>query len=391
MTEVKIYSLPDCVWCNRTKKFFKENNISYKDFNVGRSKKFAKEMILKSGQKSVPVIDVDGTIVIGFDKKKLSELLLKNEKKKKEYSCDVLVVGSGVTGLATAMYSARFGLKTIVVGDTEGGVITLTNEVSNYPGFKQVTGKELFEKIRDHALEYPVKLIGEKIDEVKKTNGDFLSESDNSKFKSKAVIFATGTKARKLKVSGEDEFFGKGVHTCALCDGPFYKGKVLGVVGGSDSATKEALLLAEYAKKVYIIYRGENIRAEPINLQRARKNKKIEVITNTNVLEIKGEKVVKSVIFDKAYKNKKEFKLDGLFIEIGHIPLSEVAKNLGVRLNKKGEIKVNRNSQTNLPGVFAAGDVVDTVFKQAITGVAEGVTASFHVYQYIRGLGEEKN
>jgi len=306
---------------------------------------------------------------------------------KKKYSCDVLIIGTGVTGLATAMYSARFNLKTIVVGDLDGGTITLTDEVSNYPGFKNLTGTELAEKIKEHAMGYGVTMLNGFIEKISKEKGIFKVESADSSFEAKTIILATGTKAKELGVPGERELMGKGVHTCALCDGPFYKDKVVGVIGGSDSAAKEALLLAQNAKKVYLIYRGEKIRPEPINEKRINESKKIELINNTNVTEIVGDKKLDHLVLDKPYKGKKEFKLDGVFIEIGHVPLSSLAKQLGVKLNEKGEVKVNRNSETNVPGFFAAGDVVDTEFKQAITGVAEGVTASYFAYQYI----QEKN
>jgi len=309
--------------------------------------------------------------------------LKKVEKPKKEFVCDVLVVGSGVTGYAAGMYSARFNLKTIVVGELPGGTITLTNEVSNYPGFKELTGTELAEKLKDHALDYDIMINDEKIEDIKKVDGGFVAESHSSVYKTKTIIYATGTSSKKLEVPGEDKFFAKGVHTCALCDGPFYKDKILAVVGGSDSAAKEALLLTQFAKKVYIIYRGDKIRPEPINGDKVEKNKKIEVITNTNVVEISGEGKVKSVVLDKDYDGKSELLLDGVFVEIGHIPRSELATKVGVKLNSKGEIIIDRHSKTNVEGFFAAGDVVDTTFKQAITGVAEGVTASYFAFQLV--------
>ncbi|RMD45457.1 thioredoxin reductase [Candidatus Pacearchaeota archaeon] len=387
MKKVIIYSTPQCPWCKKTKKLLSEIGVDFTDYDVSSDKDKANEMMKKSGQNGVPVLDIDGEIVVGYNPEKIKELLSENKNEKKEYSCDVLIIGSGVSGLAAAMYSGRFDLKTIVVGDTPGGVITLTNEISNYPGFKNLTGTELADKIREHALEYGVEIFTDKITKVSGSYGNFISESSDSRFLSKTVIFATGTKARKLNVPGEDDFFGRGVHTCALCDGPFYKDKTVAVVGGSDSAAKEALLLTEYAKKVYIIYRGEKIHPEPINEKRVKENQKIEIITNTNIVEIKGEKNVSRVVLDREYNGDNELKLDGLFIEIGHIPLSYVAEQMGVLLNEKNEIKINRNSETNIEGVFAAGDVVDSAFKQAITGVAEGVTAAWSAYQLISSKG----
>lgn len=165
---------------------------------------------------------------------------------------------------------------------------------------------------------------------------------------------------------------------------PLFKNKIVCVVGGSDSAAKDALVLAEHAKKVYIIYRGEKIRPEPINLQRVGQNNKIEIVNKANVIEIKGDKSVKSVVLDREYKGSRELEMQGVFVAIGHIVLSEVAEKLGVKVNEKREIVINhKTSETNIPGVFAAGDVADKPFKQAITGVAEGCTAAYSAYEYI--------
>jgi thioredoxin reductase (NADPH) len=297
---------------------------------------------------------------------------------------DLVIIGGGVAGMGAALYAGRFQMKTAVVAEKIGGTIILTNDIANYPGFRQITGIELADRLTEHAKDYDVEIVEKKATKVEKCReGCFKVFTGTEHLHTKTIIFATGTEWRKLNVSGEKEFTGKGVHYCALCDGAFYKDKIIGVVGGSDSAAKEALLLTEYGKKVYIIYRKEKIRAEPINLKRVNENKKIEIINNTNVTEIKGDKFVNGVVFDKPYKGNKEFKLDALFIEIGHIPLSSLAKGIGIKLNEKNEIIIDREGKTNIKGVFAAGDVVDTKFKQAITGVAEGVMAAYSAYQHV--------
>jgi len=301
---------------------------------------------------------------------------------------DVTVIGSGCAGYAAAMYSGRFQLKTLVLGDNPGGTITLTNVVENYPGFIRLTGEELATKLKEHALDYKdfVEIKQERVTKVKKFGKAFRVYINKKFYDTKTIIFATGTKHRELGIPGEKEFTGHGVHTCTLCDGYFYKNKIVAVIGGSDSAAKEALLLTQWAKKVYIIYRGEQIHPEPINMQRVEqliKKGKIGIISNTNVKEIIGNKVVTSVILDKAYRGKNEFKLDGVFIEVGSLPQSELAKKLGVKLNEKGEIIIDRMSKTNVTGIFAAGDIVDTAFKQAITGVGEAVSAAYSAYGYI--------
>ncbi len=315
----------------------------------------------------------------------------KQTSKEKNRMYDFLVLGGGGTGLAAAMYAARLGLKTLVLGHSEGtelpigGVITTTHVVENYPGFTTISGPDLAKNIEKHTRSYDLVTIkSEGAVSIKKMKGCFIVKTDKSNYQTKTILFATGTKWRKLEVPGSKEFENKGISYCALCDGPLFKNKIVAVIGGSDSAAKDALLLTEYAKKVFIIYRGNEIHPEPINMERVKKNKKIEIINNTNVTEIKGSEFLKGVILDKPYKGKKELKIQGVFVAIGHIALSDPAKSLKVKLNKAGEIKINHmTSETNVSGVFAAGDVTDKQFKQLITGVADGCTAAYSAYEYI--------
>lgn len=300
-----------------------------------------------------------------------------------EHGYDVIIMGGGVTAFAAAMYAGRFEMKTLVIGEQMGGTIVNTNEVANYPGFNMITGLKLAEKLKKHAEDYKIDWLIDKVEKVQKLGKCFNIRTKNKEFCGKTIIFATGTEWKKLNIPGEKEFTGRGVHYCALCDGAFYKNKVVALVGGSDSAAKDALLLTQYAKKVYIIYRREKIRAEPINKRRVEANKKIIIIPNMNVLEIKGNKFVNRVLLDKPHKGSKQLKLDAVFVDIGHIPLSGLAKSLSVKTNEKGEIVIDRDGFTNVEGVYAAGDVINTVFKQAVTGVAEGVVAAFNAYMYV--------
>ena len=313
--------------------------------------------------------------------------------KNKKSSFDFLVLGAGGTGLAAAMYAARLGLKTLVLGHTSstelpiGGMITTTHMVENYPGFTAISGPELAKKIEWHARSYKLVAIkNEKATEIKKMKNGFHVKTNKSGYTTKTILFATGTKLKKLNLPGSKEFENRGVSYCALCDAPLFKKKIVAVVGGSDNAAKYALLLSEYAKKVYIIYRGKEIYPELVDYERIKKNKKIEVVNNTNVIKINGSRSVNSVLLDKKYKGSNKLKVDGIFVAIGHIVLSDLAKPLGVKLNNKGEIKINHmTSETNIPGVFAAGDVTDNHFKQLIIGVADGCTAAYGAYEYISG------
>jgi len=302
-----------------------------------------------------------------------------------EKTYDLIVLGGGPTAIGCAIYAARFALNVLIVGKTFGGLIATTHIVENYPGIASTSGQGLMDMFKEHMNSLSIPYISDEIRSIEKADDHFILHSFFQKFKAYTVCIATGSERKKLGIPGEEEFAGRGVSYCATCDGPFYKDKVVIVVGGSDSAAKEALFLSQNVKKVYIVYRGEEIRAEPINKKRVYENEKIEIIYKTNIVEIKGDTSVKSVIFD----NGKEFDIDGVFIEVGSIPNSDLAKRISVKTNEKDEIIINRKSETNIPGIFAAGDVADAPFKQAITGVAEGVVAAFSAFDYVKEMNIE--
>ncbi len=302
-----------------------------------------------------------------------------------EKTYDLIVLGGGPTAIGCAIYAARFAMDVLVVGKTFGGLIATTHIVENYPAITSISGQGLMDMFKDHMDSLSIPYISDQIRSIDKVDDYFELRSFFQKFKAYSICIATGSERRKLGIPGEEEYAGRGVSYCATCDGPFYKDKVVCVIGGSDSAAKEALFLAQNTKKVYIIYRGEDIRAEPINKKRVLENEKIEIIYKTNVVEIKGEGNVKSVVFD----NDNEFLVDGVFVEIGSIPNSDLAKRIGVETNEKGEIKINRKSETNITGIFAAGDVADAPFKQAITGVSEGVIAAYSAFDYVKEMNIE--
>ncbi|TFF99189.1 MAG: thioredoxin reductase [Promethearchaeota archaeon] len=298
---------------------------------------------------------------------------------------DLIVLGGGPTAIGCAIYAARFAMDILVIGKTFGGLIATTHIVENYPGITSVSGTEFVERFRDHLRDLSIPYISDEIKNIEKAKDHFILYTFFQRFKTRTICIATGSDRRKLGIPGEEEFAGRGVSYCATCDGPFYKDKVVAVIGGSDSAAKEALFLAQHAKKVYIIYRGEEIRAEPINKKRVYETDNIEIIYKTNITSIKGNGNVKAVIFD----NGQEFKVDGVFIEIGSNPASEIVNDIGVKVNQKKEIIINRKSETNIPGIYAAGDVADAPFKQAITGVSEGVIAAYSAFDYLKRFNIE--
>ncbi|HEY6224077.1 MAG TPA: FAD-dependent oxidoreductase [Gemmatimonadales bacterium] len=306
---------------------------------------------------------------------------------------DLAIIGAGVTGLGAAMYAGRLNLRTIVLGRAGarsaaldvGGTITLTDVVENYPGFIRLTGEELARRLADHARAYPaVEISDDWVERVDRDGGCFHLQLEGRRVQAATLLVATGTRHRELNVPGHDEFRNKGVHYCALCDGPLYKGKVVAVVGGSDAAAKEALLLAEHAARVYLIARGSEIKPEPINKTRVEANPNIAVLTETNVVRIEGNQRMRVAVLDRPYLGDRTLPLDALFVAIGVVPLADVASSLGVATNQRGEIIIDRDSRTNISGVYAAGDVADRAFKQAITGVAEGVAAAYSAFQDLR-------
>lgn len=296
---------------------------------------------------------------------------------------DLIIIGAGPAGLSASIYASRYGIKHLVVGGLLGGQISSTHLIDNYPGIEDATGFEFSQKFSNHAKKYGVEILPKIIKNIQKNNSDFEIEMEGGeKISAKTIILATGTKHRKLNIKGEEEFSGKGVSYCATCDGFFYKNKVVAVVGGNDSAAGAAVYLADIAEKVYIIYRKDKLRAEPYWVNLIEKNNKVEVIYNTNILEILGDKKIEKVILD----NKKELVVDGLFIEAGSDPSFEFAKNLGINTDENGYIKINSDCSTNIDGVWAAGDITDgsDKFRQVITAASEGAIAARSAYNFLK-------
>ena len=294
---------------------------------------------------------------------------------------DLLIIGGGCAGLGASIYARRFNMDVLVLTEGLGGTITTTHLVENYPGFISLTGQELADKLIAHAKANNVEFkVGSRVTKVSKEGDVFKVEFGKEVLEARTVLLATGTTYRKLGVPGEKEFSAHGVSYCATCDAGFFKKKNVIMVGGGDSAVKESLILAEHAAHVTIVYRGEKItKAEPINMKRMEATPNISVKLKTNITEILGDTVVKKVKFDTG----EDLPVDGVFIEIGRIPLTDMVNDLGAEKNDKGEILINGMSETNVPGFYAAGDVTDTEWKQAIVGVAEGTKAAYMAFEYV--------
>ncbi|MDD9953302.1 MAG: FAD-dependent oxidoreductase [Candidatus Woesearchaeota archaeon] len=307
---------------------------------------------------------------------------------------DTIIIGAGSAGMAAAIYAARFNLKVLVIGKEVGGLLNESHNVENYPGYKSITGIDLMLKFKEHMDNLDVPTKTEWVTEVKAENYDDPKKciynviTDKGEYKGKTIIFTNGTKHRKLNAKGEEALSGKGVSYCATCDAAFYKNIPVAIVGGGDSAALAGQLVSEFASKVYVIVRKNKMRAEPINLQRLEKNEKVEILYETEVEEILGENLVEKIILSKEYNGSKELPVEGVFIEIGQIIQSELAEKMGVTLNERKEIIINENSETNLRGVYAAGDVGNKEYKQALTGASEGAIAAFAAYALLQKIHE---
>ena len=311
-----------------------------------------------------------------------------SEKKKLQY--DVLILGGGPAGLSAAIYAARGAAKTAIIDISMfGGQPSNYLELENYPGFGKIGGYDMMEKFEEHAGmfdidKYPMQEI-EKIDLVSASK---IIETKENIFESKTVIIATGAQAKKLGIKGEKEFTGRGVSYCAVCDGAFYKDKIIAVIGGGNAAVEEGCYLTKFAKKVYIIHRRDTLRADKIEQERAFKNEKVEFIFDTIPIEIQGTDSVENLVIKNVKTNEiSNLKADGVFPYIGFSPNVDYI-NAQLQQNEAGFIITDETMQTSVQGVFAIGDVRTTPLRQVITAAADGAIAGCYAVKYLEA--EEK-
>ena len=299
---------------------------------------------------------------------------------------DLIIIGAGPAGLGASIYASRYKLEHVVIGNEIGGQVTEAFEIENYAGFESISGKELMEKFSNQTKKLGAEIIPAVVTEVNKKDDYFeVITNDEKNYISKSIIFALGMKARKADIAGEDDFIGKGVSYCATCDAMFFREKEVVVIGGGDSAATAALHLSEFANKVTLMYRGDQVKFEPAWKEKIEKNPKIEIILNSEVKEIKGEGKVSAVSYEQSGE-KKELAVQGVFIEIGTVPGVDVAKKLGIETDDQDYIVVDSTQKTNLENVYASGDVTtaSNKFRQVITAVAEGAVAAGSVYKKIK-------
>lgn len=297
---------------------------------------------------------------------------------------DLIIIGAGPAGMSAAVYAARNKLNFIIISKDIGGQAVWSSDVENYIGYQFITGAELTQKFEEHVKKYNVQIIHDEIVELRKPDDVFEVETKSAKkYQAKSVIIASGKKPRMLNVPGEKEFRGKGVTYCAVCDAPLFANKDVAVIGGGNSALDAALQLTKYAKKVYVINITGRLGGEEILRQKVEKNKKVAVLNNSKTVEILGDKFVTKIRIEQ---NKKEETLNvqGIFIEIGLVPETDFVSI--AKKNEFGEIIVDQSARTNVPGIFAAGDVTNTPEKQIVVAAGEGAKAALGAIRYLGGL-----
>ncbi|MGJ7036208.1 thioredoxin-disulfide reductase [Anoxybacillus eryuanensis] len=306
---------------------------------------------------------------------------------------DVIIIGAGPAGMTAAVYTSRANLSTLMLErGVPGGQMANTEEVENYPGYDHILGPELATKMFEHAKKFGAEYAYGDVKEVIDGEEYKTVVTSNQQYKARAIIIATGAEYKKLGVPGEKELGGRGVSYCAVCDGAFFKGKELVVVGGGDSAVEEGVYLTRFASKVTIVHRRDQLRAQKILQQRAFANEKIDFIWNHTVKQIneKDGRVGSVTLVHTQTGEEREFPCDGVFIYIGMVPLTKPFASLGIT-NENGYIETNELMETKVPGIFAAGDVREKSLRQIVTATGDGSIAAQSAQHYVEELKEKLN
>lgn len=299
---------------------------------------------------------------------------------------DLIIIGAGPAGLSASIYASRYKLDHLILGAEAGGQLVEIKSLENWPGTVSISGADFIRNLTEHVRSFGIEISSESVASLKKGKDDlFEVQTGKNVYQTKSIILAMGAKYRRMNIPGEKELIGRGVSYCATCDAPFFKDKTVAVVGGGNSAAVVAIELADYASHIYLIYRGK-LSAEPIWVERIDTNAKIEKVSPNQILEIKGENKVERIILEEVYQDKTFLAVDGVFIEIGSEPGVELAKSLGVKTDDGNYIEVKPDMSTNIPGVFAAGDITtgSNKFRQILTACSEGAIAASSAYKLLK-------
>jgi thioredoxin reductase (NADPH) len=307
--------------------------------------------------------------------------------KKNKY--DVIIIGAGAAGMTAAIYTCRKKLKTLVITIDLGGQTLLTSCIENYPGYTEISGPKLMHIFEEQAKKFGAEFVFGKVHKIERTGkkeGFRIETKSCGVFESRVIILAYGKVPRSLGVQGEEKFLGRGVSTCATCDAPLFRNKSVAIVGGGNSALEAAELSSKFSKKVYLVHRRDQFRADEVTIGRIKRLKNVELVLNSVPKEIHGDKFVTGLTIEDLKTNKtNKIDVDGVFVEVGYVIETDLIKDL-VELNKKNEIVTNKKCGTSCPGVFAAGDVTDIVFKQIVISAGEGAKAALCAYEYLQKM-----
>ncbi|MCX5702057.1 MAG: FAD-dependent oxidoreductase [Candidatus Omnitrophica bacterium] len=294
---------------------------------------------------------------------------------------DLIIIGAGPAGITAAVYAARKRINTLVITKDIGGQAAWSGDIENYTGYQFVTGPDLVAKFEEHMRKYDIALKeNEEVLEFKKTEDSISVKTNKNTYETRTLIIASGKRSRELGVPGENEFRNKGLTYCATCDGPLFSSKDVAVIGGGNSALDAAIQLMRIAKHVYVINITSSLNGDTVMLEKVEESKIVTVLNDTQVTKISGDRFVTGITIERQGKEE-ALSVQGVFVEIGLMPNSEFAKNL--EKNQYGEIKVSRYNETNIPGVFAAGDVTDVPEKQIIIAAGEGSKAALGAFKYL--------
>ncbi|MFH1979011.1 MAG: FAD-dependent oxidoreductase [Patescibacteria group bacterium] len=298
---------------------------------------------------------------------------------------DLVIIGADSAGLSAGIYAGRKKMNTVILTKKVGGQSLYTNSIENYPGFLKIAGVDLISKMKEQAENFGVLLReGVEVKSILKKEGSLAVMTDENEYYARTVIVASGSEWKKLDVPGEDEFMGKGVSVCAICDAPFYSGKDVAVVGGGNSAFESAQDLLAYANKIYVLQHSKEFIGDKVMFERLKKEDKIEFLTNAETREIKGSNFVEGLVYEDLNSGKtKELKVGGVFVNVGRLPNTAFLGGF-LNLNDYKEVIIDHKTcTTSVPGVFSAGDVTDVKYKQSIIAAASGVTAALSAHEYL--------